>query len=86
MAKQLNRELSYEKFFKWILSRDRFQRLFASEFTINSFLKNFNRLFLKYYSTPKVKVPAFITKIIYLNMQTYCPALTQRTLPLCVLL
>ncbi|MCK5855501.1 MAG: IS4 family transposase [Sulfurovaceae bacterium] len=39
LAKQLNRELSYEKFFKWILSRDRFQRLFASEFTINSFLK-----------------------------------------------
>jgi len=39
LAKELNRELSYEKFFKWILSRDRFQRLFASEFTINSFLK-----------------------------------------------
>ena len=39
LAKELNRELSYEKFFKWILSRDRFQRLFASEFTISSFLK-----------------------------------------------
>ena len=27
------------KFFKWILSRDRFQRLFASEFSIELFLK-----------------------------------------------
>jgi len=39
LAKKIDRELSYEKFFKWILSRDRFQRLFASEFSIELFLK-----------------------------------------------
>jgi len=39
LAKKIGRELSYEKFFKWILSRDRFQRLFASEFSIESFLQ-----------------------------------------------
>ena len=39
LAKKIGRELSYEKFFKWILSRDRFQRLFASEFSIELFLK-----------------------------------------------
>jgi len=39
LAKKIDRELSYEKFFKWILSRDRFQRLFASEFSIKLFLQ-----------------------------------------------
>ena len=39
LAKKIGRELSYEKFFKWILNRDRFQRLFASEFSIELFLK-----------------------------------------------
>ena len=39
LAKKIDRELSYEKFFKWILSRDRFQRLFALEFSIESFLQ-----------------------------------------------
>jgi len=39
LAKKIGRELSYEKFFKWILSRDRFQRLFASEFSIEQFLQ-----------------------------------------------
>jgi len=39
LAKKIGRELSYEKFFKWILSRDRFQRLFTSEFSIELFLK-----------------------------------------------
>jgi len=39
LAKKIDRELSYEKFFKWILSRDRFQRLFASKLPIKSFLQ-----------------------------------------------
>jgi IS4 transposase len=43
LAKKIDRELSYEKFFKWILSRDRFQRLFASEFSIESFLQKLER-------------------------------------------
>jgi len=34
---------NHEKFFKWILSRDRFQRLFASEFSIESFLQKLER-------------------------------------------
>ena len=39
LAKKIDRELSYEKFFKWILCRDKFQRLFASEFSIKHFLQ-----------------------------------------------
>ncbi len=39
LAKKIDRELSYEKFFKWILSRDRLQRLFASKFPLKLFLQ-----------------------------------------------
>ena len=39
LVKKIDRELSYEKFFKWILCRDRFQRLFSVEFSVKSFLQ-----------------------------------------------
>ena len=39
LAQKIGRALSYEKFLKWILTRDRFQRLFAFEFSIQVFLK-----------------------------------------------
>lgn len=49
LAYQRNRELSLDKFFKWIVDRDRFQRLLAKEFTVTQFLKmisdNIERLF-----------------------------------------
>jgi hypothetical protein len=49
LAYQRDRELSLDKFFKWIVDRDRFQRLLAKEFTVTQFLgmieKNIERLF-----------------------------------------
>jgi len=39
LAHQKNRELSTDKFLKWIVDRDRFQRLLAGEFSITQFLK-----------------------------------------------
>jgi len=49
LAYQRNRELSTDKFFKWILDRDRFQRLLAKEFSVTQFLEmisnNITRLF-----------------------------------------
>jgi len=38
LAYQRDRELSFDKFFKWIVDRDRFQRLLAKEFTLTHFL------------------------------------------------
>ena len=49
LACQKDRELSLDKFFKWIVDRDRFQRLLAKEFTVTQFLRmieiNIERLF-----------------------------------------
>lgn len=39
LAYQRDRELSFDKFFKWIVDRDRFQRLVAKEFTVSKFLE-----------------------------------------------
>lgn len=39
LAYQRNRELSLDKFFKWIVDRDRFQRLLAKKFTVSQFLE-----------------------------------------------
>jgi len=40
LAQKIGRELSYEKFFKWIINRDRFQRLFSSKLSLKLFFKN----------------------------------------------
>ena len=64
LAKKLKRELSYEKFFKWILTRDRFQRLFALEFTIDSFLNKLKQNIPRMLKDKRKKRPSTIELLI----------------------
>lgn len=58
LAIQKCRELSSDKFVKWTLSRDRFQRLFLEEYSVEAFLELLEKNIMRLLKDKRVKNPS----------------------------